>query len=304
MTATDRWIDLLDPTPEEITRHVPESIHARALEQLTTPGVHTDEPRAKLEGHGDYVFGVLLVAVDLPDEDQVYYQEVNFVMSREQILTVRKTPPGGRPAYDPVAARESCRESDSIGMVAYHLLDDVADKFLDLIDSLTDEIEELEEGIDQWDADRIRRRIADLRHDMLNTRRTLTPLRDAVRQVVDDRIDFEGEEVFNREVELNFAAVYDKLLRATDSIDLARDLVAGARDYHQSKVANDQNDVMKRLTVVASILLLPTFIVGLYGQNFIDIPELRWHYGYLYGWGLIIGTTLAQLAYFRKKQWF
>jgi magnesium transporter len=139
---------------------------------------------------------------------------------------------------------------------------------------------------------------------MLNTRRTLAPLRDAVRQVVDDRIDFDGDEVFTREVELNFAAVYDKLLRATDSIDLARDLVAGARDYHQSKVANDQNDVMKRLTVIASILLLPTFIVGLYGQNFIDIPELRWHYGYAYGWGLIVVTTLAQLWYFRRKQWF
>ena len=75
---------------------------------------------------------------------------------------------------------------------------------------------------------------------MLNIRRTLSPLRDAIRQVVDDRIDFEGDEVFTREVELNFAAVYDKLLRATDGIDLARDLVAGARDYHQAKGANDQ----------------------------------------------------------------
>ena len=138
---------------------------------------------------------------------------------------------------------------------------------------------------------------------MLNIRRTLSPLRDSVRQVVDDRIDFEGDEVFTRDVELNFAAVYDKLLRSTDGIDLARDLVAGARDYHQAKIANDQNDVMKRLTVIASVLLLPTFIVGLYGQNFVDMPELRWHDGYAYGWGLIIVTTFAQLAFFRWKKW-
>jgi magnesium transporter len=303
MAVTDRWIDLLDPTAEALSRHVPASIHARAMEQLLAPSTHDDEPRAKLEGHGDYVFGVLLVAVEVPDEDQVYYQELNLVMTRETLLTIRKTPPGGRPPYDPSPAQLSCRDHDSIGMVVYHLVDDIAERFLDLVDALTDEIEELEEGIDQWDSDRIRRRISDLRHDMLNIRRTLSPFRDAIRQVVDDRIDFEGEEVFTREVELNFAAVYDKLLRATDGIDLARDLVAGARDYHQAKVANDQNDVMKRLTVIASVLLLPTFIVGLYGQNFVDIPELHWRYGYAYGWGLIVATTIGQLAFFRWKKW-
>ncbi len=303
MTATDRWIDLLDPTPEELGRHVPESIHARAMEQLLAPSTHDDEPRAKLEGHGDYLFGVLLIAVEVPDEDTVYYQELNLVITRDTLITVRKTPPDGRPPYDPSPAQLSCRDHDSIGMIAYHLVDDVAERFLDLVDALTDEIEELEEGIDTWDSDRIRRRIADLRHDMLNIRRTVSPFRDAIRQVVDDRIDFEGEEVLTREVELNFAAVYDKLLRATDGIDLARDLVAGARDYHQAKVANDQNDVMKVLTVIASVLLLPTFIVGLYGQNFVNIPELHWHYGYAYGWGLIIVTTVGQLAFFKWKKW-
>jgi magnesium transporter len=273
------------------------------MEQLLAPSTHDDEPRAKLEGHGDYVFGVLLVAVEVPDEDQVYYQELNLVMTRQTLLTIRKTPPGGRPPYDPSPARLSCRDHDSIGMVVYHLVDDIAERFLDLVDALTDEIEELEEGIDQWDSDRIRRRISDLRHDMLNIRRTLSPLRDAIRQVVDDRIDFKDEEVFTREVELNFAAVYDKLLRATDGIDLARDLVAGARDYHQAKVANDQNDVMKRLTVIASVLLLPTFIVGLYGQNFHYMPELAWSQGYGFSWMLILLSTVGQVWYFRRKRW-
>jgi magnesium transporter len=303
VSVTDRWVDLLDPTAEELRERVPRSIHERALEQLLAPSTHDDEPRAKLEGHGDYIFGVLLVAVDVPEEDLVFYQELNLVMTRESLLTVRKSPPDGRPAYDPTPARSSCRDADAIGIIAYHLLDDVSERFLDLVDALTDEIEELEEGIDQWDADRVRRRISDLRHDMLNIRRTVSPLRDAVRQVVDNRIEFDGDEGLTRDVELNFAAVYDKLLRATDGIDLCRDLVAGARDYHQAKVANDQNDVMKVLTVIASVLLLPTFIVGLYGQNFVDIPELRWHYGYAYGWALILVTTGVQLAYFRWKKW-
>ena len=80
--------------------------------------------------------------------------------------------------------------------------------------------------------------------------------------------------------------------------------ITGVRDYSQAKIANDQNDVMKRLTVIASLLLVPTFIVGLYGQNFVNMPELHWHLGYLYSWGLIVVTTIGQLWFFKWKKWF
>ncbi len=109
--------------------------------------------------------------------------------------------------------------------------------------------------------------------------------------------------MFPHEVEIAFNAAYDKFQRATDGLDLARDLLAGVRDYHQAKIANDQNEVMKRLTVVASLLLLPTFIVGLYGQNFRDIPELHWSFGYGYSWAVIMVTTALQLWWYRRKNW-
>ena len=143
-----------------------------------------------------------------------------------------------------------------------------------------------------------------MRHDLLHIRRTLAPTRDAVRRVVDDVIEVsEGPEVFPRDVEVAFNSAYDKLLRAFDGLELSRDLLASVRDYHQSKIANDQNEVMKRLTVVASILLVPTFIVGLYGQNFVDIPELRWRFGYAFVWAVIIVTSLLQIVYFKRKRW-
>ena len=104
-------------------------------------------------------------------------------------------------------------------------------------------------------------------------------------------------------MELHFADAYDKLLRSTEGLELSRDLVASARDYHQAKIANDQNEVMKTLTAIASILLVPTFIVGLYGQNFRHIPELHWGFGYWWSWGWILGATLAQVVYFRRKGW-
>jgi magnesium transporter len=298
------WVDLLDPTREQLERVLPPDVHARALAQLLAPLRHDDEPRPTLESHGDYVFGVFLVAVAVPERDLVYYQEIDLVLDRDAIVTVRKTPDGGEP-FDCAAVHElhGRGKVESPAMVAYHVVDQVAEAYLDLVDALDDEIDELEDHVEVWPDTHIRGRISALRHDLLHIRQTLAPTRDAVHRVFDGRVDLEGVELFPRDVELNFADAYDKLLRAFEGLELARDLVAGVRDYHLAKVANDQNEVMKRLTAVASILLVPTFIVGLYGQNFRRIPELHWGFGYAWSWGLIVGTTLLQVWYFRRKRW-
>jgi magnesium transporter len=303
MGTGDRWIDLLDPSRKELQSQLPTEIHDRALDQLLAPAEHADDPRPKLESQGDYVFGVFLIPVAVPEEDTVFYQEVDLVMTRDVLVTVRKMPEGGRPPWDPSTAQAACRDTENVAMIAYHLVDDIAERFLDLIDNLNDEIEELEDHVEEWQAERVRARLSGLRHDMLHIRRTLSPTRDAIREIVDNRVEFTGDEVFTHDVEINFGTAYDKLLRAADNLELSRDLVAGVRDYHQAKIANEQNEVMKRLTVVASILLLPTLIVGLYGQNFDNIPELHWSWGYYYSLGLIAVTTVLQLAYFRWKKW-
>ena len=303
MAAADRWIDLLDPKEEELRSRLPADVHDRALDQLLAPAQHADEPRPKLESHGDYVFGVFLIPVVLTEEGTVYYQEVDLVMTRDVLVTVRKTPEDGRPPWDPGPAQAACRPADNVAMIAYRLVDDVAERFLDLIDALNEEIDEFEDHVEDWPSERVRARLSSLRHDMLHIRRTLAPTRDAIREVVDDRVEFTGDEVFTHEVELNFGTAYDKLLRSGDNLELARDLVTGVRDYHQAKIANEQSEVMKRLTVIASILLLPTLIVGLYGQNFDHMPELHWSWGYYWSLGLIALSTLAQLLYFRWKRW-
>jgi len=190
-------------------------------------------------------------------------------------------------------------------MMLYRLVDDIAERYLDLIDDLDEEIDELEDIVETAPAARTRERISSLRHDLLHIRRTLAPTRDAVRRVVDNVVEVEeGDEVFPHDVEVAFNGAYDKLLRAFDGLELSRDLIASVRDYLQSKVANDQNEVMKKLTVIASLLLLPTFIVGLYGQNFHHhFPELNWQFGYLFSWGLIVATTFVQLWFFRRNRW-
>jgi magnesium transporter len=297
------WVDLLDPTPDEVRARSPRELEETALELLTAEPAHEDEPRPTLQGHGDYVFGVFLLAVDVPEQDHVYYQEIGVVATCDEVLTVRKTPANGEP-YDAAAVREAVRDDDSGGMIVYRIVDDLAERYLDLVDDLDAEIDELEDKVDDQSAEQTRQRISELRHDMLHIRRTLAPMRDAVRRVVMNAVEVEaGEPVFPQPVEVAFNNAYDKLMRALDGLELTRDLLASVRDYAQSKIANDQNEVMKRLTAIASLLLVPTFIVGLYGQNFRDMPELRWHFGYGFSWGLIVVTTILQLWYFRRKRW-
>jgi magnesium transporter len=299
------WIDLLDPGEDELRRVLPSQIHERALEQLLEPALHDDEPRPRLEGHDHYVFGVFLLPVAVREEDRVFYQEIDIIASRERLVTVRKTPERGYPCdLGPAQISVEKGADEQAGMILYRIVDLIAEDFLDLVDALNDEIDELEEGIEAWTSTQVRGRISDLRHDLLHVRRTLAPTRDAVRSIVDRRIDVgAGPELLPREIELNFSDAYDKLLRAMDGLDLSRDLLASARDYSQAKIANDQNEVVKRLTVIASLLLVPTFIVGLYGQNFNHIPELGWSFGYWWSWGWIAFTTVLQLAFFRWLGW-
>jgi magnesium transporter len=297
-----QWIDLIDPKEGELRDVLPEHVHVTALAALLAPHEHDDEPRPRIESHGDYVLGILLLPVGVPNEDRLYYQEIDFVATMDVLVTVSKTPPGEEP-FDPAPAKEACRSHEDTGMYVYHLIDEVAERYLDVIDALDDEIDEVEDRVADTEPREIGKRIRGLRHDMLGVRRTLAPTRDAVRKILDDRVELDAGELFPRDVEIAFGSAFDKLLRSSEGLDAARDSLAGIRDYLQGKIANDQNEVMKRLTVIAALLLVPTFIVGLYGQNFVHIPELHWSWGYWWSWGWILGTTAAQLLFFRWKKW-
>src|SRR5690348_2330648 len=121
------WVDLLDPDEAAVEGAWPAELDANARGTLLAPHTHDDEPRPKIEGHGTYVFGVFLIPVAVPEEDRVFYQECDFVLTEHTIVTVRKTPPDGPPfTLDDV--HELCTARDvPPGLVAYHVADDVAE---------------------------------------------------------------------------------------------------------------------------------------------------------------------------------
>jgi magnesium transporter len=296
-----QWIDLCDPDEATLRAVLPPGMHETAVHRIMS-AAHA-EPRPRLVAQGNYVFGVLAVPA-VRSTGELVFQEVDVVATLDVLITVRKTPAGHTPCEFDDARETALREGAPPGLCLHMVVDEIAERFLTMVDGFDDSIDELEDHVHDWPAPRIREHISSIRHDILHVRRVLAPTRDAARAVLDDRVEIDGDvSLFPRDIELHFADAYDKLLRATDGLDLSRDLLAGVRDFHQAEVANDQNEVMKRLTVVASVLLLPTFIVGLYGQNFRHIPELHWAQGYGFVWALIIVTTALQLWYFRRKHW-
>jgi magnesium transporter len=298
------WIDLVDPSPDEIRAALPTEVEELALQLLLAAAEPGNETRPTLQGHDNYIFGILLVAVIVPEEARVFYQEVDVIVTHDVLLTISKTPAGEHP-YDPLAAKEACTPNEPTGMMLYRLIDDIAERYLDLIDKIDEKIDELDDEVESAPVEDTRMRLRAIRTHLLHIRRTLGPTRDAVRRVVDNVIDVErGQQIFPRKVELAFNLVYDKLLRAVDEVEFSRDVINSTRDHLLAKIANDQNEVTKKLTVTASLLLVPTFIVGLYGQNFRHhFPELAWQWGYLWSWALIIVSTIAQIIFYKRRGW-
>ena len=258
-------------------------------------------PRPILESHGRYVFGTLVAMVPPASGDDRTHAEIGIVATPERLVTVRKTSQSG--ALCDLGAVHAAAESDaSVGVLIYRLVDDVADTYLDLLDAIYGSIDDLEDQIDDLQPAEVRRRLAELRHELLHRRRTISAMRAAVRRVLDGRVEIGEHALFPPDLERLFGDTYDVLVRATEELDIARDLLAGARDHLQAKISENQNEVGKKLTVIASLVLVPSFIVGYYGQNFAGaFDRAFWTLGV--STGLIVVSTLIQLAIFRWRRW-
>jgi magnesium transporter len=197
------------------------------------------------------------------------------------------------------AAQES---GSSVGLLVHRLVDEIADSYLALLDAVFEEIDALEDRIDDLEPRVVRQRLLEVRHRLLRYRKAVSATRAAVRRVLDGRVEVGGDDLFPTQVEQMFGDTYDTLVRVTEELDIARDLLAGARDHLQAKIAQTQNEVGKKLTVIASLVLVPSFIVGFYGQNFEGVFDARyWTLGA--STMLIVVSTLVQLALFRWRRW-
>jgi Mg2+ and Co2+ transporter CorA len=294
------WTDLVDPGRDEFLHVLGIPLDPETIEILAEPAGDGRSIRPRCEGHGGYVLAVLSYAMARRD-GRAAYLELDLVATPTAVLTIRKTGSEGMLApIDGTAARvEAGAEPAALFQGA---VDDAADAFLERVDGLYEAIDDLESDLDHMPGHDVRRRIAVLRNELLHARRASTATRGVARRVVDGRLEIGHSELFPADSEARFVDTYETLVRVTEELDVARDLLGSVRDYCQAKIAEQQNEVGKKLTVIASLVLVPSFIVGFYGQNFAG--EFRaWFWGFGVSLGLILATTVVQLALFRWRRW-
>ena len=185
------------------------------------------------------------------------------------------------------------------GRLAHNLVDRGVDKFLVLMERLDEEIEELEEQIFEDPQEEILEDISDLRGDLLYLRRIIVPERDQLNKLIHADAPFIKEES-----KAYFRDIQDNLARVQDLLSNYRELISGARDSYMSMISNKMNEVMKTLTIIATIFIPLTFLAGIYGMNFSHMPELGWPWSYYSLLGFMGLITAGMFYYFKKKGWF
>ena len=290
------WLDLTAPSHDDLHRlgelfH----FHPLALEDSEEFG-----QRPKLDNYGDYVFLVFYGALPEPGPEGKLLHEVHFFISGGYVVTIHR---GALPAFEEQRERLDGRTLHSEQFLIYRVLDVLTDSFFPVLSDLDDQIDELESAVLENPTDAELERLFALKRQLLAMRKVVTPQRDLFARSIDQIAELPGLQLDERDY---FRDVYDHLIRISDLIDSYRDLLSGATDLYLSTVSNRQNDVMKQLTVIATIFLPLSFITGFFGQNFaymvVHLINQEWTF-WIVGVGSMVATCVALLIYFRRKRW-
>jgi magnesium transporter len=285
------WLDLTDPGKEEIAALGEVfSFHPLALEDMLKRG-----QRPKLDDFGEYMFLVYYGAAT-GEDGGVELQEVHAFLSGGYLVTAHQ---GACAALEEAQERLSAQTPRSEQFVVYRVLDGLTDTFFPVLESLDERMEGLDAEIFDRPMPSQLEEITALRRELVALRRVVTPQRDLLARGVDDILEIPGLEADSRNY---FRDVYDHAIRISDQIDSYRDLLAGTRDAYLSVVSNRLNQITKQLTVVATIFLPLSFIVGFFGQNFkwmvVNIDSAGDFFAL--GIGSLVLSVAGLLAWFRR----
>jgi magnesium transporter len=290
------WLDLTTPSAAELERlQVIFGFHPLALEDTQEFG-----QRPKLDDYGDYVVLVFYGAYREHRGAAEPLREVHMYISGKYLVTIHRDP---LPPLDAQREQLHGRVLHSEQFLIYRVLDVLTDSFFPVLSDMDDEIDQLESAVVAKPTDAQLQRLFALKRQLVAMRKVVTPQRDLFARSVDQIAELPGLMLDERDY---FRDVYDHLIRISDLIDSYRDLLSGATDLYLSTVSNRQNDVMKQLTVIATVFLPLSFITGFFGMNFgylvTTLIKNSWTF-WVVGVGSMVATGLALLVFFRRKGW-
>jgi magnesium transporter len=270
------------------------NIHPLVLEDI----LNTHQ-RPKLEEYEDYLYCVLKGISLAENGFAVDYEQISILILNDFVFTFKEKQDE---IFEPVKRRLRSSKghfrSQGADYLAYVVLDTIVDSYFTLQDSLDDIVDSVEENLLTDPTAETLTTIQEVKRELIFIRRSISPLREMLNAILRSE-----SPLIEAKTLIYFRDISDHVLRISESIESSRDMVAGLLDIYITSISNKMNEIMKVLTVFASIFIPLTLIAGIYGMNFEYMPELKWKWAYPVLWAAFIAIPVILLGYFKKKKW-
>jgi len=294
-TKTVTWINIdgLGNTAviEKLGGHY--QVHPLILEDILNTG-----QRPKMEDLEAYLYVNLKMLQIAGPEKTIKGEHVSMIIGSNYLISFQEDVGD---VFDPV--RERIRKDGRIrrfgpDYLAYALIDDIVDNYFLVMEHIEEKVEDLEEELVQNATPASLQKINNLKKEMIFLRKSVWPLREVI-----TAMERSESPIIRDTTVIYLRDVYDHVIQIIDTLETMRDMVSGMIDIYLSSLSYRMNEIMKVLTLIATIFIPLTFVAGVYGMNFHYMPELEWEYGYVTIWGIMIVMVVVMLLYFRKKHW-
>jgi magnesium transporter len=268
-------------------------VHPLVLEDI----LNTDQ-RPKMQDYGDYIY-IVLKNFHGQDNGNLLSEQVSIILGMNFILSFREKESG---LFEPI--REKIRNNkgrirkEGADYLAHAIIDNIVDNYFVVLENLEEKIEYLEEDLVKRTTPSTLQAIHILKRELILLRKSLWPLREAV-----NALERSDSPLINKSTGIYFKDIYDHIIAVIDTMETFRDMLSGMLDIYLSSISNRLNEVMKVLTIIATIFMPLTFLAGVYGMNFKYMPELEFRWGYFGVLGIMLVVALLMLMYFKKKKW-
>jgi magnesium transporter len=295
-TPTVTWINIDGLHEVEIIEKIGKhfAIHPLIQEDI----LHTGQ-RPKMEDMESYIFVVARMLVYNDETGEIESEQVSLILGANYVISFQEKVGD---IFDPV--RERIRKGKGrirrmkADYLAYALVDTLVDNYFIILENLGEKIEGMEDELVANPTPETLQTIHILKREMIFLRKSVWPLREVI-----SSLERGESSLIYESTGMYFRDVYDHTIQVMDTVETYRDMVSGMLDTYLSSLSNRMNEVMKVLTIIATIFIPLTFVAGIYGMNFEFMPELKWHWGYFAALGLMVVIFIGMVFYFRRKRW-
>jgi len=296
LTPTVTWINFRGLPDSDNLAKIGEifGIHPLTIEDILNTG-----QRPKLEDMVDYIYAAVKTFHFHEKSHRMMTAQVSLVITRQAVLSFEEE---GGVVFEPI--REKLRKYRGrirrmgTDYLTYRLLDAVVDSYFDMVEKIGDNLELLEDRVVGNPTPDVLKAIHLLRMETTTILRSVWPLREVVSALTHDEFP-----MVKRDSVTYFRDIYDHTVQIIETMETNRDIISSLLDIYLSSTSNRMNEIMKVLTVIATIFMPMTFLAGVYGMNFKYFPELEWRWAYVSFWIAVIIIAVLMIFYFRRKKW-